>query len=256
MTSIGDRPDMERPGRRCDEPVSPDRPRGRLLVADDEVSIAAILFTTFRYLGFDVVTASTGREAVRLATATAPDVILLDVMLPDLDGFEVYRRLRAADVTAPVLFLSARQSTADKVHGLTLGGDDYVAKPFDVKELAARVEVLLRRGPQRHTPASRLRVGRIALDPVTREVWKDGIPVRLSATEFGVLSQLMSCPGQPVSKARLLSAVWGYDYHGDFGVVETYVYYVRRKLGDTDQSLIKTVRNVGYLIAGDQPGAD
>lgn len=228
------------------EPVTPESPRGRLLVADDEVSIAAILFTTFQFLGYDVVTAATGREALRAAASAAPDVVLLDVMLPDLDGFEVYRRLRAADVTAPVMFLSARQSTDDKVHGLTLGGDDYVAKPFDIKELVARVEVLLRRGVPPVPPATRLQVGRLEIDRASREAWKDGTPVQLSATEFDLLCHLMANPGKAVSKAEILSAVWGHDFHGDFGVVETYVYYLRRKLG---QELIRTVRNFGYLIA-------
>ena len=229
-----------------DEPVRPEPQRGRLLGADDEVSIAAILFTTFQFLGYDVVTASTGREALRVAAIAAPDLVLLDVMLPDFDGFEVYRRLRAADVTAPVLFLSARQSTDDKVHGLTLGGDDYVAKPFDIKELVARVEVVLRRGTQPAPPGARLHLGRLELDRASREAWKDGVPVRLSATEFDLLCHLMTHPGKPVSKAELLSAVWGHDFHGDFGVVETYVYYLRRKLGS---DLIRTVRNFGYLIA-------
>ncbi len=225
--------------------VTPESPRGRLLVTDDEVSIAAILFTTFQFLGFDVVTAGTGKEALRAAAAVAPDVVLLDVMLPDFDGFEVYRRLRAADITAPVMFLSARQSTDDKVHGLTLGGDDYVAKPFDVKELVARVEVLLRRGAQPAPAGARVQVGRLELDRASREVWKDGTPVRLSATEFDLLCHLMTHPGKAVSKAEILSAVWGHDFHGDFGVVETYVYYLRRKLGP---DLIRTVRNFGYQV--------
>ncbi|WP_244210634.1 response regulator transcription factor [Amycolatopsis kentuckyensis] len=228
------------------EPVPPEPQRGRLLVADDEVSIAAILFTTFQFLGYDVVTASTGREALRVAAIAAPDLVLLDVMLPDFDGFEVYRRLRAADVTAPVLFLSARQSTDDKVRGLTLGGDDYVAKPFDIKELVARVEVLLRRRTQPAASGARVQVGRLELDRASREVWKDGAPVRLSATEFDLLCHLMTHPGKAVSKAEILAAVWGHDFHGDFGVVETYVYYLRRKLGS---DLIRTVRNFGYLIA-------
>ncbi|WP_307793409.1 response regulator transcription factor [Amycolatopsis sp. MtRt-6] len=228
------------------EPAIPAPPRGRLLVADDEVSIAAILFTTFQFLGYDVVTAGTGREALRAAAAAAPDVVLLDVMLPDFDGFEVYRRLRAADVTAPVMFLSARQSTDDKVHGLTLGGDDYVAKPFDIKELVARVEVLLRRSAHPAPSGARLQVGRLELDRATREVWKDGTPVQLSATEFDLLCHLMANPGKPVSKADILAAVWGHGAPGDFGVVETYVYYLRRKLG---QELIRTVRNFGYLIS-------
>lgn len=229
-----------------------DAARGLLLVADNEVSIAATLFTTFRFLGFDVVTAGTGHEAVRLGITTEPDVALLDVQLPDFDGFEVYRRLREADVTAPVMFLSARHSTEDKVRGLKLGGDDYVTKPFDVEELAARVEVLLRRGPQRRVPGGRLRVGRLELDRATHGVWKDGAPIRLSSTEFEVLHHLMSRAGTPVSKADLLAAVWGYDAHGDFGLVETYVYYVRRKLGDTKREFISTVRNVGYMMNGDR----
>lgn len=224
-----------------------EKSRGQLLVADDEVGIAATLFTTFRSLGFDVVTAGTGRETVRLAAASRPDVVLLDVVLPDVDGFEVYRRLREAGVHAPVLFLSARHSTKDMVRGLKLGGDDYVAKPFDVDELVARVEVLLRRGPQSRIPPERLRVGRLELDRTTREVWKDGQPVGLSGTEFALLQHLMSRAGTPVSKADLLAAVWGYETHGDFGVVETYVYYLRRKLGDTTQAFISTVRNVGYM---------
>lgn len=217
-----------------------------VLIVDDDTRLSAMLADYLSGNGYSVRAAATARAGVEEVARAAPGAVILDVMLPDFDGFEVYRRLRAADVTAPVMFLSARQSTDDKVHGLTLGGDDYVAKPFDIKELVARVEVLLRRGVPAVPPATRLQVGRLEADRASREVWKDGTPVQLSATEFDLLYHLMANPGKAVSKAEILSAVWGHDFHGDFGVVETYVYYLRRKLG---QDLIRTVRNFGYLIA-------
>ncbi|MEC3975532.1 response regulator transcription factor [Amycolatopsis sp. H20-H5] len=223
-------------------------PRGRILVVDDDVSVAATLFTTLRFLGFDVATARTGRKAIRMATSARPDVVVLEVALPDVSGFDVYESLRGASVTAPVLFLSKRRSTDDLVKGLALGGDDFVCKPFEVEELVARVEVLLRRGAQPRAFSRRLRVGRLELDRSTRDVWKDGAVIRLSTTEFEVLEYLMVRAGTPVSKSELLAGVWGYAASGDFGVVETYVYYLRRKLGESRETFISTTRNVGYVL--------
>lgn len=222
-----------------------------MLVVDDEENITAMLRTTLRFTGFDVITAATGQDAVAAAVLTPPDVILLDVLLPDIDGFAVCRRLREVGVRAPVLFLTARDAPADKVHGLTKGGgDDYVTKPFDLEELIARIGVLLRRTGAAACDDGRLRIGPVELDRHTREVWRDGLPVSLSVTEFDLLRYLMTNSGRVVSRAQILDHVWRSSFQGESGIVETYVYYLRRKLGDSGQSLIRTVRGVGYQVRG------
>jgi two-component system OmpR family response regulator len=213
-----------------------------------------------RFLGFETFTAASGAEACVNLPGQAPDVVLLDVMLPDMDGFEVCRRLREAGLETPVLFLSGRDSLEDKIHGLAMGGDDYVTKPFDLNEVVARIHALLRRagkghghnqGQGRQTSSRRLRTAWVELDRDTREVWRHGQPVQLSATEFALLRYLMENAGQVISKAQILDSVWSYDFQGESGIVETYVYYLRRKLGDTEQTLIRTVRGAGYLLRAD-----
>jgi two-component system OmpR family response regulator len=228
--------------------VSTPAAQHRILVVDDEHNIVNLLTTALKFVGFDVVSATNGRQALEQAVATRPDVIVLDVMLPDLDGFGVCTRLREAGIDAPVLFLTARDASEDKVHGLTLGGDDYVTKPFDLDELVARVNVLLKRGRTERAPSNRLRVGHVELDQDTHEVWRGGELVRLSATEFQLLRYLMTNAGRVLSRAQILDQVWNYDFQGDSSIVETYVYYLRRKLDDQDNPLIHTVRGVGYLL--------
>ncbi|KUO07931.1 response regulator transcription factor [Streptomyces sp. DSM 15324] len=225
-----------------------------VLVVEDESSIASMLTMALQFLGFAVVTADRGSKALALATSCAPDVVLLDVVLPDMDGFEVCRSLRGAGVSAPVLFVTARDAVADKVRGLELA-DDYVTKPFDLNEVVARIRAVMRRGREL-VPAQgrRLRAGWVELDQDTREVWRHGQPVQLSSTEFALLRYLLENADQVISKAQMLDNVWSYDFRGESGIVETYIYYLRRKLGDTDQTLIHTVRGAGYLVRSAPPG--
>lgn len=225
-----------------------------VLVVEDESSIASMLTMALEFLGFKVVTAARGSEALALATSRAPDVVLLDVVLPDMDGFEVCRGLRGSGVNAPVLFVTARDAVEDKVRGLELA-DDYVTKPFDLNEVVARIRAVMRRGRELTPPnRRRLRAGWVELDQDTREVWRQGQPVQLSSTEFALLRYLMENAGQVISKAQMLDNVWSYDFRGESGIVETYIYYLRRKLGDTDQTLIHTVRGAGYLVRSAPPG--
>ncbi|GII85018.1 DNA-binding response regulator [Sphaerisporangium siamense] len=229
-----------------DEPVA--RGAGeRLLVVDDEPTVRELLAATLRFAGFRVTSAATGAEAVAAARARRPDLILLDVMLPDLDGFQVVRRLRELDrPPVPVLFLTARDSPADKVTGLTLGGDDYVTKPFDLEELLARIRAILRRTGRPHAPA--LVVGDLEIDVEGHRVARGGVPVRLSPTEFRLLSYLASQAGRVVSKTRIIEDVWQYDFAGDTSIVDTYVSYLRRKLEASGPRLIHTVHGVGYVL--------
>ncbi|WP_055526206.1 response regulator transcription factor [Streptomyces graminilatus] len=223
-------------------------PKSTVLVVEDEVSIASMLTMALQFLGFDVVTASCGKEALTRAMQHSPDVILLDVVMPGMDGFEVCRRLREAGVIAPVLFVTARDAVADKVRGLELA-DDYVTKPFDLNEVVARIRAVMRRGRELIPVNDRkLRAGWVELDRDTREVWRHGQPVQLSSTEFALLSYLLENTDQVISKAQMLDNVWDYGFRGESGIVETYIYYLRRKLGDTEQTLIRTVRGAGYLV--------
>jgi two-component system OmpR family response regulator len=215
----------------------------RLLVVDDEATVRELLSDALRFAGFDVSSAATGAEAVAMAGREPPDLVLLDVMLPGMDGFEVVRRLRAAGGRVPVLFLSARDAPDDKVTGLSAGGDDYVTKPFHLRELIARIEAILRRaGGGAHTVAG------LALDPDTQRVTRDGRVIRLSPTEFRLLRHLMANAGQVVSKASILAEVWRYDFAGDTSIVDTYVSYLRRKLETGGPRLIHTRRGEGYLL--------
>ncbi|MFE2407234.1 response regulator transcription factor [Kitasatospora sp. NPDC059408] len=224
--------------------------RPRVLVAEDDTGAADMLTTGLRFLGFDPHAVASGEQCLTLGLARMHDIILLDVLLPDLDGFEVCDRLRKSDVQTPVVFLSARTSVGERIHGLTLGGDDYVTKPFDLNEVAARLHALLRRSLD-YTAPRRLKAGGVEIDRKSHDVWLHGVPVRLTATEFLLLRYLMEHPEEVVTKADILTNVWGHGFERDTGVVETYIYYLRRKLGDTGQTLIRTVRGVGYALRAD-----
>jgi two-component system OmpR family response regulator len=224
-------------------------PEARLVVVDDEPNIRELLSASLRFAGFDVATAGTGEEALAAVERHRPDLLVLDVMMPGMDGFDVVRRLRSAGRPLPVLFLTAKDSTDDKVTGLTLGGDDYVTKPFSLEEVLARIRAVLRRardGAQARSP--RLQVADLELDDDSHEVWRAGVPVHLSPTEFKLLRYLMANTGRVVSKAQILDHVWNYDFNGESAIVESYVSYLRRKVDDVEPRLIHTVRGVGYVL--------
>ena len=231
------------------EPVTTTTPEARLLVVDDEPNIVDLLATSLRFAGFEVATARNGSEALRLAPEFRPDLLVLDVMMPGIDGFSVVRRLRQDGMTAPVVFLTAKDSTEDKVTGLTLGGDDYVTKPFSLEEVVARIRAVLRRfratEPQH---VSRLSFADIELDEDTHEVWKAGELVPLSPTEFKLLRYFLQNPGRVLSKPQILDHVWHYDFNGEANVVESYVSYLRRKVDTTEPRLLHTLRGVGYVL--------
>jgi len=225
--------------------------RAHLLVVDDEPNIRELLSESLRFAGFTVDSAACGGEACQAVEARRPDLVVLDVMLPDMDGFDVVRRLRADGTRLPVLFLTARDGTGDKVTGLRLGGDDYVTKPFSLAELIARIEAVLRRtggGTGTQEPPNRLVVDDLELDPDGHEVIRAGHPVSLSPTEFKLLRYLMVNSGRVVSKAQILDHVWNYDFGGDMSIVESYISYLRRKVDTTEPRLIHTVRGVGYVL--------
>ncbi|WP_410586434.1 response regulator transcription factor [Amycolatopsis sp. lyj-23] len=222
----------------------------RLLVVDDEATVRELLSAALRFAGFRVTSAATAGEAVAAATAEPPDLVLLDVMLPDLDGFEVVRRLRERrsghGAPVPVLFLTARDRQSDKVTGLSLGADDYVTKPFDLAELIARIRAILRRTAGH--AAGVLAVGALTLDAEGHQVTLAGTPIRLSATEFRLLRYLVENAGRVVSKAQILDRVWRDDFGGDAGIVDTYISYLRRKVDTGEPKLIHTVHGVGYVL--------
>ena len=222
----------------------------QVLVVDDEASIVDAVATTLRYEGFEVREATSGRAALAAAQEATPDLIVLDIMLPDLDGIEVTRRLRADGINVPVLFLTARDSVEDKVAGLTVGGDDYVTKPFSLAEVVARARAILRRthGNGDDDGDGRLRFADVVLDEDTREVWRAEKPIKLTATEFNLLRFFMLNPRRVLSKMQILDHVWHYDFGGDASVVETYVSYLRKKLERNGPALIHTVRLVGYAL--------
>jgi two-component system OmpR family response regulator len=222
---------------------------GKALVVDDEPSLTDLVSTVLRYEGFEVKTAAAGGDAVRAARAFGPDIVVLDVMLPDLDGFSVLQRMRADGMEAPVIFLTARDATEDRVRGLTLGGDDYLTKPFSLEELVARVRALLRRaGMTREQRGSVLRVSDLSLDEDTREVSRGGDDIQLTPTEFELLRYLMRNSPAVVSKAQILDRVWHYDFGGQGNVVELYVGYLRKKVDKGRLPLLHTVRGVGYTL--------
>ena len=219
-----------------------------MLVVDDESNITDLVSMALRYEGFEVETAATGRDAIRLVERFRPELVILDVMLPDVDGFAVTERLKSARVKVPILFLTARDAVEDKVRGLTLGGDDYVTKPFSLEELVARVRVLLRRAGAEEE-SGRLVFADLELDDDTHEVRRAGGSIDLTATEFRLLRYLMQNAPRVLSKAQILDHVWNYDFGGDANIVETYVSYIRRKLDAVGPPLIQTVRGVGYRLA-------
>ena len=225
-------------------------PEARLLVVDDEPSILELLAASLRFSGFEVATATNGADALVLARDFAPELVVLDVMMPGLDGFEVARRLRSTGDQVPVLFLTAKDATEDRVQGLTIGGDDYVTKPFSLEEVVARIRAVLRRtsGRTGSGSASRLVFADVVLDDDTHEVWKAGEPVELSPTEFNLLRYLLQNPGRVLSKRQILEHVWSYDFGGDGNVVESYVSYLRRKVDTSEPRLLHTVRGVGYVL--------
>ncbi len=225
----------------------------RLLVVDDEPNIRELLSASLRFAGFEVVTAADGWQALDRAREVAPDLVVLDVLMPGKDGFEVARELRAGGNRVPVVFLTAKDATEDRVQGLTLGGDDYVTKPFSLEEVVARIRAVLRRTGGRSNaaevqPSARLSYADVVLDDDTHEVWKAGEEVELSRTEFNLLRYLLQNPGRVLSKRQILEHVWNYDFGGDGNVVESYISYLRKKVDTTDPRLIHTVRGVGYVL--------
>jgi two-component system OmpR family response regulator len=222
--------------------------RPRLLVVEDDPNILELLSASLRFAGFEVATATTGADAVSAAREIRNDLLVLDVMLPDLDGFEVIRRLREGGVRTPVVFLTARDATDDKIRGLTLGGDDYVTKPFSLEELTARIRAVLRRAMGEQQPTSRMIFADLELDEDTHEVHRNGSQVSLSPTEFKLLRYLMRNAGRVLSKGQILDHVWQYDFRGDDSIVESYISYLRRKVDTVDPRLIHTLRGVGYVL--------
>jgi two-component system OmpR family response regulator len=220
----------------------------RVLVVDDENNITELVAMALRYEGFSVDTAATGRDALNKATSFKPALILLDVMLPDIDGLEVLRRLGSHTVRPPVIFLTARDATEDKVHGLTLGGDDYVTKPFSVEELVARVRAVLRRNGVDSSSPSMLSFADLELDEDAHEVRRSGEPIDMTPTEYRLLRYLLVNAGRVLTRSQILDHVWQYDFGGDGTVLETYISYLRRKIDRFDPPLIQTVRGVGYVL--------
>ena len=220
----------------------------RILVVDDEPFITDLLAAALRFEGFHVEVAGSGREALQVATPGRYDLVMLDVMMPDLEGTEVCRRLRESGVAVPVVFLTARDSTEDKVHGLGMA-DDYVTKPFSLEELVARVRAVLRRVGHEGPDAAELRYADLVMSVDTHEVWRDGRSIELTATEFRVLQYLLEHPRRVVPKSEILDHVWDYSFEGDANIVETYISYIRKKLDESGgPPLIHTLRGVGYSL--------
>ncbi|MFF5991046.1 response regulator transcription factor [Prauserella flavalba] len=235
------------PGR-----VGPRRPDGspvRVLVVDDESSLAELVSLALRMEGWEIRTAGDGAGAIREARGFRPDAVVLDVMLPDLDGLEVLRRLRADTPYLPVLLLTAKDAVEDRIAGLTAGGDDYVTKPFSLEELALRLRALLRRARVvAASEGSTLVVGDLTLDEESREVHRGGEPVSLTATEFELLRYLMRNPKRVLSKAQILDRVWSYDFGGQANIVELYISYLRKKIDADRKPMIHTMRGAGYVL--------
>ena len=220
----------------------------RILIVDDEPNIRELLTTSLRFAGFGVRAVGNGAQTISAVLEEEPDLIILDVMLPDMNGFSVTKRLRSAGYTAPIIFLTAKDDTEDKIEGLNVGGDDYVTKPFSLDEIVARINAVLRRTIQ-EDEESMLEVGPIALDQDTHEVAVAGTSVELSPTEFKLLRYLMQNANRVLSKSQILDHVWEYDFNGDAGIVESYISYLRRKLDPlTEESLIQTKRGFGYML--------
>jgi two-component system, OmpR family, response regulator len=220
----------------------------RVLVVDDEPNILEVVTMALRFQGFDVETAATGREALAAVSSFKPHLMVLDVMLPDMEGFDVASRLGAQRSGVPIIFLTARDATEDKIRGLSGGGDDYMTKPFSLEELVARIRTILRRTGQADPESGLLVFADLELDEESREVTRAGAPIELTATEFRLLRYLMLNPRRVMTRAQLLDHVWNYDFGGDGRVLETYISYLRKKLDAHGPSLIKTVRSVGYAL--------
>ncbi|MDN5789976.1 MAG: response regulator transcription factor [Micrococcales bacterium] len=221
----------------------------RVLVVDDEPNLAELLGMALRYEGWEVRAAGTGMDAVRTAREFDPDAVVLDMMLPDFDGLEVLRRMRATNANVPVLFLTAKDAVEDRVAGLTAGGDDYVTKPFSLEEVVARVRALMRRTTVATSAAgSMLSVGDLTLDEDSHEVTRAGEEIHLTATEFELLRYLMRNPKRVLSKAQILDRVWNYDFGGQANVVELYISYLRKKIDAGREPMIHTMRGAGYVL--------
>ncbi len=227
-----------------------------LLVVEDEDSIRELVSTALRFKGFAVTSVASGREALTAARNASFDLLVLDVNLPDVDGFEICRRLRADGNQVPVVFVTARDDPSDLRAGFTGGGDDYITKPFSLEELVLRIEAVLRRSIGQSTERSRLIVGDLTLDNDSYRVWRGGEEVALSPTEFRLLRYLMLNRDRVVSRNQILDHVWDYEFAGDPSAVETYISYLRRKLGDKGNGTIRTVRGFGYSIQSPDSQAD
>jgi two-component system, OmpR family, response regulator len=220
----------------------------RILVVDDEVYIADLVATALRYEGFEIAKAGSGREALTAAAEFLPRLIVLDVMLPDFDGFEVAKRLGDDGQRMPILFLTARDATEDKVHGLTVGGDDYVTKPFSLEELVARVRAILRRTEGETEQGRVLRFEDLEMDEDSHEVRRGDQLIELTTTEYRLLRYLMTNSQRVLTRAQIIEHVWEYDFEGEAGVLDTYISYLRKKVDIVDPPLIQTVRGVGYVL--------
>jgi two-component system OmpR family response regulator len=236
-----------------DPPISDDAEGRRVLVVDDEPNLAEVVTMALRFNGFTVETAATGREALAAVSRFKPHLMVLDVMLPDMEGFEVASRLGAQRAGVPIIFLTARDATEDKVRGLSGGGDDYMTKPFSLEELVARIRTILRRTGQASAESGRLVFEDLELDEESREVTRAGALIELTATEYRLLRYLMLNPRRVMTRAQLLDHVWNYDFGGDGRVLETYISYLRKKLDAHGPSLIRTVRGVGYALQAPKP---
>jgi two-component system OmpR family response regulator len=223
-------------------------PSHRVLVVDDEPNIADVISMALRYQGFTVETAVDGQSALKAVASFKPHLMVLDIMLPDMEGFEVAQRLGAQRTNVPIIFLTARDSTEDKIRGLTMGGDDYVTKPFSLEELVARIRTILRRAGHTEPDSSRLTFEDLELDEETREVLRGGEPIELTATEYRLLRFMLLNPRRVLTRTQILDHVWDYDFGGDARVLETYISYLRKKLNGHGPSLIHTVRGVGYAL--------
>ena len=230
-----------------------------IVVVDDEPSIRELLVASLHFAGFEVETAASGSQAVDVIERVKPDLIVMDVMLPDIDGFTVTRRIRQNGIKVPVLFLTARDDTQDKIMGLTVGGDDYVTKPFSLEEVVARIRAILRRTQEQDEITPVIRVADLEINEDSHDVTRSGIPIELSPTEYKLLHYLMDNEGRVLTKSQILNHVWQYDWGGDAAIVESYISYLRKKIDGieiTDENgklqkvvpLIETKRGIGYMI--------
>lgn len=223
----------------------------KVLVVDDEPNIRDLLAASLRFAGHQVLTAPNGNDAITKIVETQPDIVLLDVMLPDISGFGVTKKIRGMGIDTPILFLTARDDTEDKVTGLTVGGDDYVTKPFSLDEILARISAIMRRTGKDADAGSLIRVGELEINEDAHEVSVAGTIVELSPTEYQLLRYLASNPNRVLTKAQILDHVWEYDFNGEMGIVESYVSYLRKKLDPlSSEPIIITKRGVGYMIKG------